>query len=183
MRVQDLEKRKIKYSCETYLGTTVIFGLALTFCAQCIFGVPYPMTNCHRVKEKLTAGKNDIGFFLCSLIFFSNPLQVVQYWRKQYDWRKREAFLNSLPQFKTYISGLDLHYIHVKPKNVPAGTKVLPLLLIHGWPGSVREFYEAIPLLTTPRKDRNFVFEVSILSLGPNCTVYAQLMHGRISFD
>lgn len=91
--------------------------------------------------------------------------KVVKFWRKDYNWRKREAFLNSLPQFKTNVAGLNMHFIHVKPKNVPAGTKVLPLLFMHGWPGSVRELYAAIPLLTTPRKGFNFVFEVVAPSL------------------
>lgn len=91
--------------------------------------------------------------------------KVVKFWRKDYNWKQREAFLNSLPHFKTNIAGLNLHFIHVKPKNVPAGTKVLPLLFMHGWPGSVRELYAAIPLLTTPRKGYNFVFEVVAPSL------------------
>ncbi|KAK3914556.1 Juvenile hormone epoxide hydrolase 1 [Frankliniella fusca] len=91
--------------------------------------------------------------------------KVVKFWRKDYNWKKREAFLNSLPQFKTNIAGLNIHFIHVKPKNVPAGTKVLPLLFMHGWPGSVRELYAAIPLLTTPRKGYDFVFEVIAPSL------------------
>ena len=63
-----------------------------------------------------------------------------------------------------YVDGLDLHFIHVKPQNVDKNTDVVPLLL-HGWPGSVREFYDIIPLLTTPCKGVNFVFEVIALFL------------------
>lgn len=85
---------------------------------------------------------------------------MVKFWRNEYSWKKREVFLNSLPQFKTNIAGLNIHFIHAKPKNVPAGTKVLPILIMHGWPGSVRELYSIIPKLTTPRKGYNFVFEV-----------------------
>lgn len=57
-----------------------------------------------------------------------------------------------------------MHFIHVKPAKT-AGLKVIPLALFHGWPGSVREFYDVIPLLTTPRKGVDFVFEVIVPSL------------------
>ncbi|KAK7791256.1 hypothetical protein R5R35_005580 [Gryllus longicercus] len=98
--------------------------------------------------------------------FSSDYLQkVVQFWLKEYKWREREAFLNKFPQFKTQVAGLNIHFIHVKPSKVPEGVRVLPLLLLHGWPGSVREFYDLIPLLTTPRDHEKFVFEVVAPSL------------------
>ena len=84
---------------------------------------------------------------------------MVNFWLNDYDWRSREKYLNSLPQFTTQVNGLQIHFLHVKPKPSPKH-KVLPLLLVHGWPGSVREFYEMIPMLTTPRPDQDFVFEV-----------------------
>ncbi|XP_049881303.1 juvenile hormone epoxide hydrolase-like [Pectinophora gossypiella] len=86
------------------------------------------------------------------------------YWADKYPFEAREKFMNQFPQFKTNIQGLDIHFIRVKPQ-VPAGVKVLPLILMHGWPGSVREFYEAIPLLTKPRDGYNFAFEVVVPSL------------------
>jgi len=89
---------------------------------------------------------------------------IVEYWKNKYDWRAREKYLNQYPQFKTNIQGLDIHFIHVKPQTTK-GLKVLPLLMLHGWPGSVREFYEIIPLLTTPQKGRKFIFELIIPSL------------------
>lgn len=89
---------------------------------------------------------------------------VVNFWLNEYDWRKRERFLNKFPQFKTRIQGLDIHFLHIKPK-VSDDVKVFPLLLIHGWPGSVREFYDIIPLLSTPQKERDFVFEIVAPSL------------------
>lgn len=55
--------------------------------------------------------------------------------------------------------GLDIHYLHVKPSN-PGNKRILPLIIIHGWPGSVREFYDVIPIFTTPASNRDFVFEV-----------------------
>lgn len=74
--------------------------------------------------------------------------QVVEYWRTKYDWRAAEKKLNSYPQFKTQIEGLDVHFVHVKPTK-PAKT-VIPILVIHGWPGSFLEYYKTFPLLTEP---------------------------------
>ncbi|XP_017768877.1 PREDICTED: juvenile hormone epoxide hydrolase 1-like [Nicrophorus vespilloides] len=88
--------------------------------------------------------------------------EVVDFWRNDYDWRKREVYLNKFPQFKTQIQGLDIHYIHVKPDT---NIQKIPLLILHGWPGSVREFYEIIPMLTEVQKGRNFVFEIVAPSL------------------
>src|SRR5215467_3903271 len=66
----------------------------------------------------------------------SKLLQVLaQYWATDYDWRKVEASLNALPQFKTNIDGLDIHFIHVRSPHENA----LPLIITHGWPGSVIE--------------------------------------------
>ncbi|XP_030766077.1 juvenile hormone epoxide hydrolase 1-like [Sitophilus oryzae] len=90
---------------------------------------------------------------------------IVDYWKTKYNWKKRQEFLNQFPQYQTQIQGLNIHFLHVKPKNVPQGVEVLPLLLLHGWPGSVREFYEIIPILTTPQKGKDFVFEVIAPSL------------------
>lgn len=90
--------------------------------------------------------------------------KIVDFWKTQYNWKEREAFLNQFPQFTTNIQGLKIHYLHIKPKETK-NVKVIPLLMLHGWPGSIREFYEIIPLLTTPQKGRDFVFEVIAPSL------------------
>src|SRR5215468_6996340 len=58
---------------------------------------------------------------------------LARYWSNEYDWRKCEARLNALPQFTTTIDGLDIHFIHVKS----AHENALPLIMTHGWPGSV----------------------------------------------
>jgi microsomal epoxide hydrolase len=73
---------------------------------------------------------------------------LVDYWRHGFDWRAAEARLNALPQFKVPLHGIDLHFLHV-PGNGPAP---LPLLLLHGWPGSVFEFLDIIPRLTDPAR-------------------------------
>jgi microsomal epoxide hydrolase len=72
--------------------------------------------------------------------------EVVAYWRERYDWRATENALNALPQFKTQIDGIDVHFIHVQGR----GRNPTPLLLSHGWPGSVLEFMKLIPLLNDP---------------------------------
>jgi pimeloyl-ACP methyl ester carboxylesterase len=74
--------------------------------------------------------------------------ELVNYWLTTYDWRKHERALNGFPQFKTRIDGLDLHFIHVQSPHEDAQ----PLVLVHGWPGSVYEFYKVIPMLTEPEK-------------------------------
>jgi pimeloyl-ACP methyl ester carboxylesterase len=72
--------------------------------------------------------------------------ELVRYWGKDYDWRKVEAKLNALPQFITEIDGLDIHFIHVRSKHENA----LPLIVTHGWPGSVIEQLKIIDPLTNP---------------------------------
>ena len=71
---------------------------------------------------------------------------LVRYWQTDYDWRKVEARLNALPQFITEIDGLDIHFIHVRSKHENA----LPLIVTHGWPGSVIEQLKIIDPLTNP---------------------------------
>jgi len=71
---------------------------------------------------------------------------LMQYWAGAYDWRKVEARLNALPMFMTEIDGLDIHFIHVRSRHENA----MPLILTHGWPGSVLEFLSVIAPLTDP---------------------------------
>src|SRR3989441_10117882 len=71
---------------------------------------------------------------------------LVQYWGGGYDWRKAELTLNALPQFVTNIDGVDIHFIQVKSKEKNA----MPVLITHGWPGSVFEFLGTIGPLTDP---------------------------------
>ncbi|SRR5579875_1071309 len=72
--------------------------------------------------------------------------EVVAYWLEKYDWRAREALLNRFPQFKTQIDGLGIHFIHVRSP-YPEAT---PLVMTHGWPGSIVEFHKVIEPLTNP---------------------------------
>ncbi|MBC7842062.1 MAG: epoxide hydrolase [Gemmatimonadaceae bacterium] len=71
---------------------------------------------------------------------------LVSYWGTEYDWRKAEARLNAYPQFVTKIDGVDIHFIHVKSRHPNA----MPLIMTHGWPGSVMELLTVIDPLTNP---------------------------------
>ncbi|CAI2354005.1 unnamed protein product [Caenorhabditis sp. 36 PRJEB53466] len=115
-------------------------------------------------------------------------LKLRDYWLNKYDWRKQEALLNQFPQFTTEIEGLQVHFLHVHP---PKSYKIVkPLLLAHGWPGNVFEFYKIIPILTDPKKhgiDSEFAFEVvapSIPGYGwseqPKKTGFSQLACARV---
>jgi pimeloyl-ACP methyl ester carboxylesterase len=90
--------------------------------------------------------------------------EVVRYWGTDYNWRKIEARLNALPQFITEIDGLDIHFIHVRSKRENA----LPLIVTHGWPGSIIEQLKIIDPLTDPTAhgaSASDAFEIVIPSL------------------
>ncbi|KAL0860660.1 hypothetical protein ABMA27_010005 [Loxostege sticticalis] len=147
-----------------------------------------------KIRPTFTPPLQDVAF---EYGFNTKTLETwLQYWAKDYNFAEREAFFNQYPHFKTNIQGLDIHFIRVTPQ-VPQGVQLVPLLLLHGWPGSVREFYEAIPLLTAVSKDRDFALELIIPSipgygysspavrpgLGPTevAVVFRNLMH-RLGF-
>jgi pimeloyl-ACP methyl ester carboxylesterase len=93
-----------------------------------------------RLPDRETVGDESQGVQLASI------QEVARYWGTDYDWRKCEAKLNALPQFVTEIDGLDIHFIHVRSKHENA----LPLIVTHGWPGSVIEQLRIIDPLTNP---------------------------------
>ena len=74
--------------------------------------------------------------------------ELVRYWATEYDWRKAEARLNAYPQFVTKIDGVDIHFIHVKSRHANA----MPMIMTHGWPGSVIEMLETVGPLTDPTR-------------------------------
>src|SRR5258708_19631219 len=80
------------------------------------------------------------------------PLEYVQkiceYWARDYDWRRIEARLNALPQFHTDLEGVGIYFLHIRSPQSDAA----PLILTHGWPGSVLEFLKVIPALTDPSR-------------------------------
>jgi len=93
-----------------------------------------------RWPEKETVDDDSQGVPLATI------QELVRYWQTEYDWRKVEARLNAVPQFITEIDGLDIHFIHVRSKHDNA----LPLIVTHGWPGSVIEQLKIIDRLTNP---------------------------------
>jgi epoxide hydrolase len=93
-----------------------------------------------------------------------NAKALIDYWERDYDWRRFESKLNRLPQFLTEIDGLDIHFIHVKSENPDA----MPLILTHGWPSSIVDLLELIGPLTDPVRfggDAADSFDVVIPSL------------------
>jgi pimeloyl-ACP methyl ester carboxylesterase len=72
--------------------------------------------------------------------------EVCKYWAEEYDWRSRETLLNRFVQFTTEVDGLDIHFLHVRSPHPEA----MPLIITHGWPGSVVEFHKVIEPLTNP---------------------------------
>ncbi len=72
--------------------------------------------------------------------------ELVDYWSDRYDWRRAEAMLNQWPGFKTELGGVDIHFVHVRSRH----SQARPLILTHGWPGSIFEYLPLIPALTDP---------------------------------
>jgi pimeloyl-ACP methyl ester carboxylesterase len=118
--------------------------------------------------------------------------ELARYWTTEYDWRKCEARLNALPQFTTEIDGVEIHFIHVKS----AHENALPLIMTHGWPGSVIELLETVGPLTDPTAhggDADDAFDLVLPSLpgygfsgeptevgwdpGRTARAWAELMH------
>jgi pimeloyl-ACP methyl ester carboxylesterase len=93
-----------------------------------------------RLPEKETVADRSQGVQLATM------QELMRYWGTEYDWRRCETQLNSLPQFITEIDGLDIHFVHVRSKHADA----LPLIVTHGWPGSVIEQLKIIEPLTDP---------------------------------
>jgi pimeloyl-ACP methyl ester carboxylesterase len=96
--------------------------------------------NATRWPDKETVGDRSQGPQLANL------QEIVRYWGTDYDWRKAEAKLNALPQFMTTIDGVDIHFVHVRSRHPNA----LPVIITHGWPGSVFEQLKVIGPLTDP---------------------------------
>ena len=113
------------------------------------FSVTYPESelvelrrrvNAARWPDPETVGDESQGVRLATI------QKLARYWATSHDWRKCEARLNSLPQFQTEIDGIDIHFIHVRAKH----DKALPMIVTHGWPGSIVEQLKIVEPLTNP---------------------------------
>jgi hypothetical protein len=96
--------------------------------------------NATRSPERETVTDNSQGVRLATM------QELARYWGTGHDWRKCEAKLNALPNFITEVDGLDIHFIHVRSQHEDA----LPLIVTHGWPGSILEQLKIIEPLTNP---------------------------------
>ena len=113
------------------------------------FRVHYPDETIADLKRRIAATRwpdKEIVSDQSQGVQLATVQKLARYWEKDYDWRKCEAKLNALPQFITEIDGLDIHFIHVRSKHENA----LPLIVTHGWPGSVIEQLKIIDPLTNP---------------------------------
>ncbi len=114
--------------------------------------------NATRLPERETVGDFSQGVPLATIE------KLARYWANEYDWRKVEARMNAVPQFITEIDGLDIHFIHVRSKHPDA----MPLLVSHGWPGSIIEQMKLIGPLTDPTahgKSASDAFDIVIPSM------------------
>ena len=98
-----------------------------------------------RIKATRWADREQVGDYSQG-VKLATTQALARYWASEYDWRKCEARLNALPNFITQIDGLDIHFIHVRSKHENA----LPLIITHGWPGSVIEQLKVVEPLTNP---------------------------------
>ncbi|KAH8270882.1 hypothetical protein KR018_011312 [Drosophila ironensis] len=148
---------------DVYRENKAILPFDISVKPEIIEDLKQQLSRPSRAQEPLEGVGFEYGFNAKELA------KVVKYWRDTYlaKWSEREQYLKKLDHFQTQIQGLKIHFIHAKPRQVKGQTqkKVVPLLLMHGWPGTVREFYDFIPLLTTPNDKSDYVFEVIAPSL------------------
>jgi len=113
------------------------------------FHVNIPKTELTELRKRIKATKwpePELVTDTSQGVQFSTMKKLADYWANDYDWRKIEAKLNSLPQFVTTIDGVDIHFIHVRSKHQNA----LSIIITHGWPGSIIEQLKVIDPLTNP---------------------------------
>ncbi len=114
-----------------------------------IFHVHIPQTDLDDLHRRVLATKwpeRETVTDATQGVQLATMQKLASYWTTNYDWRKIEAKLNAFPQFITTIDGLDIHFIHVRSKNKNA----LPMIITHGWPGSIIEQMKIIGPLTDP---------------------------------
>ncbi len=113
------------------------------------FRVNFPEANLVELRRRIKATKwpsKELVSDASQGVQLATIQKLADYWANHYDWRKIEARLNALPQFVTNIDGVDIHFIHVRSKHPNA----LPLIVTHGWPGSIIEELKIIDPLTNP---------------------------------
>jgi pimeloyl-ACP methyl ester carboxylesterase len=113
------------------------------------FKVEYPLPALEDLRKRLASTRLPTKELVADRsqgVQLETVQNLVRYWSTEYDWRRAEARLNALPQFMTEIDGVDIHFIHVRSRHENA----LPLIMTHGWPGSVIELLDTVGPLTDP---------------------------------
>ena len=113
------------------------------------FRVEFPEKELAELRRRITATRlpsKELVADRSQGVQLATIQELSRYWATEYDWRRCEARLNALPQFTTGIDGVDIHFIHVRSPHADA----LPLIMTHGWPGSVIELLETVGPLTDP---------------------------------
>ncbi|MBB3166751.1 pimeloyl-ACP methyl ester carboxylesterase [Rhizobium laguerreae] len=141
------------------LATALASGLCILFCLTNAtaaedrsirpFTVSIPQGNLDDLRDRIAATRwpdRETVHDQTQGIQLAKIKPLIEYWGTGYDWRKAEASLNALPQFMTTIDGVDIHFIHVRSRHSDA----MPLIMTHGWPGSVLELLKTVGPLTDP---------------------------------
>ena len=113
------------------------------------FQVEFPVADLTELRRRIAATRwptKELVEDRSQGVQLATLRELARYWTTEYDWRRCEARLNALPQFTTEIDGVDIHFIHVRSRHENA----LPLIMTHGWPGSVIELLETVGPLTDP---------------------------------
>jgi pimeloyl-ACP methyl ester carboxylesterase len=114
-----------------------------------LFRVDIPEEKLAELRRRIAATRwpsKELGTDRSQGVQLATIQELARYWQSEYDWRKAEAKLNAVPQFATEIDGVDIHFLHVTSEHEDA----LPLIMTHGWPGSVVELLETVGPLTDP---------------------------------
>src|SRR6188768_530921 len=115
------------------------------------FRAEIPVTEIEELRRRITATRwpsEELVADRSQGVQLRTLQALARYWATDYDWSRCEARLNALPQFTTEIDGVDIHFIHVRSEHEGA----LPLVMTHGWPGSVIELLESVDPLTNPTR-------------------------------
>src|SRR4029077_2281122 len=147
--------RKLFVSRRVFLAAVPAVGLAASklFAASSVrpFRIDIPQSTISRILRRVKEARLPDRLDSSDWRYGANwdyMKSLAEYWTTKYDWRKAEASLNRYPQFLAKVGDFDVHFYHVRGN----GPRPVPIVLTHGWPGSILEFQEAIGPLTDPAK-------------------------------
>ncbi|CAB3226260.1 unnamed protein product [Arctia plantaginis] len=135
------DRNKVKWASSPFENDTSIRTFTIKFDQEVVADLRRRLSQKRRPFVRLEGINWEYGLNPDILDYW------IDYWNNKYNFTQQEAYLNTYTHYLTNIQGLDIHFLHVKPQ-VTDYCKLVPMLLLHGFPGSVREFYRALPLLT-----------------------------------